>query len=143
MRTLCKINGTDAYVGWGVIFTATSVSQLMSFAPLKPYITNTGALENGTQVLSVGSFVPKVDERDLTLVFHLRSSNLTQFNQRRDSFEAVLRAGAFTLWIPQRPNELYRLIYQSCSQFTQFNGRLAKFTLRVKEPDPTNRALTE
>ena len=138
----CKINGVDAYATYGVIFPDTSRNQLSNFAPLKEYITNKSAKIDGVQVLSTGSYVPHVDEQDLTLVFYIKAANPTQFNTRKDAFEAVLRAGAFTLWFAERPSTLYRLLYQSSSQFTQYNGRLAKFTLKVKEPNPNNRALS-
>ena len=124
-----------------MVLPDSSLSALMSFVPLKDYITNTGALMDGTQVLSVGDYVPRVDERTLTLVFYIKANTLTEFNERRDSLEAVFKQGQFTLWVEERPNDLYRLIYQSCSQFTQYNGRSAKFTLKVKEPNPNNRSL--
>ncbi len=140
MTGICNINGTDAYVAWGVIFTDASLSALRNFAPLKPYITNEGAKIDGVQVLSTGSYTPKVDKRDLTLVFFMYARNTTQFNQRLDAFETEMRKGAFTLSMSERPNTLYRLQYQSCNQFTSFNGRLAKFTLKCFEPNPNNRA---
>ncbi len=137
MNARCKINNLDAYAEWGVVLPDASVSQLLAFAPLKPLVSNKTRLDDGAQVITTGA---KVDERDLTLVFYVKASNLSQFNQRIDALEAVFRNGSFTLWIAERPNDYYRLIYQSCSQFTQFNGRLAKFTLKVTEPDPTNRS---
>ena len=137
MSVRCRINGYDAYSQWGVILPDTSVSQLMAFAPLKPFVSNKTRLDDGVQVITTGA---KVDERDLTLVFYIKASTLTQYNQRINALETVFRNGSFTLWVAERPNDYYRLIYQSCSQFTQFNGRLAKFTLKVTEPDPTNRS---
>lgn len=141
MNGLCKINNLDAYTTYGVIFPETSVSKLTAFAPLKSYIKNKGASFDGVHVIPTSDFTPKVDERDITLVFYLRAKNLTQYNERLDSFESVLRAGMFTLWFAERPNSLYRLLYQSCNEFKSFNGRLAKFTLKVTEPNPTNRSL--
>lgn len=137
----CKINGSDALATYGVVFPDTSLNQLMNFVPLKPYIENASAKIDGVQVLSTGQFVPHVDKQDYTLVFYLYADSITQFNTRRDAFEAVLKAGAFTLWVEERPTNLYRLLYHNSSQFTQYNGRLAKFTLKVTEPNPNNRAL--
>lgn len=142
MSVKCRINGYDAYSKWGVIIPDTSVSGLLAFAPLKAYITNKSRLMDGDLTACGGGTTPKVDSRDLTLVLYIKARNLTQFNQRLNAFETELRKGGFTLWVAERPNDYYRLLYQSCSQFTQFNGRLAKFTLRVQEPDPTDRAAT-
>lgn len=137
----CKINGLDALATYGVVFPDTSLNQLMNFAPLKSYVTNTGANIDGVQVLSVGAYAPHVDKQDYTLVFYLYANSLSTFNTRRDALEAVLRAGAFTLWVKERPNDLYRLLYNKCTQFTQYNGRLAKFTLKCEEPNPNNRTI--
>lgn len=137
----CKINGLDALATYGVVFPDTSLNQLMNFPPLKEYITNTGANIDGVQVLSAGAYAPRVNKQDYTLVFYLYANSLAEFNTRRDALWAVLMAGAFTLWIKERPNDLYRLLYHSSSQFTQYNGRLAKFTLSCEEPNPKNRAI--
>lgn len=139
---VCKINGADALATYGVVFPDTSLNQLMNFVPLKPYITNTSAKIDGVQVLSTGAYVPKVDKVDYTLVFYLYAPSVTAFNTQRDALEAVLKAGAFTLWVKERPNTLFRLIYHNSSQFTQYNGRLAKFTLKCEEPNPNNRSLS-
>jgi len=139
MNARCKINNLDAFAEWGVVLPDTSVSQLMAFAPLKPFVSNKTRLDDGTQVITTDA---KVDERDLTLVFYVKASTQAQFNHRIDALGTVFRNGSFTLWIAERANDYYRLIYQSCSQFTQFNGRLAKFTLKVTEPDPTDRGST-
>lgn len=140
METVCKINDLDAYTEWGVVFPETSISKLMNFAPLKQLITNKGASFNGIKVLPTAR---KVDSRDLTLVFYIYANNVAEMNEKLDAFESMLRAGVFTIWISDRPHEVYRLIYQNSNQFTQYNGRLAKFTLKVLEPNPTDRALTD
>lgn len=136
-----KFNNKDAYTEFGVILPNSSVSALMNLPAMKSYITNTGALEDGTQVLSTGSFVPKVAERDLTLVIYLSASSQTQFLSRLEALRSELLKGKLDIWVAQDPNHLHRCIYESSSQFTQFNGKLAKFTLKIKEPNPNNNAL--
>ena len=37
--------------------------------------------------------------------------------------------------------ETYHFVYLSCSQYSEFNGRLAKFVLKLNEPNPGNRTL--
>lgn len=136
-----KFNNKDAYTEFGVILPNSSVSALMNIPAMKSYITNTGALEDGTQVLSTGSFVPKVAERDLTMVMYLSASSQTQFLSRLEALRSELLKGKIDIWVSQDPNHLHRCIYESSSQFTQFNGKLAKFTLKIKEPNPNNNAL--
>ena len=113
----------------------------MNIPSMKSYITNTSALEDGTQVLSTGSFVPKVAERDLTMIMYLSASSQTQFLSRLEALRSELLKGKIDIWVSQDPNHLHRCIYESSSQFTQFNGKLAKFTLKIKEPNPNNNAL--
>lgn len=141
MTNLCRLNGLDAWLTWGVTLPQSSVDALWGFAPLKGYVTNESSLIDGVQVLCLDGYVPRVDKRELTLVFYLHAKDRVEFNSRRDSLESELRGGRLTLWVADRPDCLFRLVYKSCSQFTQFNGRLAKFTLRLEEPNPNNRTI--
>lgn len=135
----------DTETAYGVFFTDNSITALMTPAPLKSYITNKSALQPGKQVLP---YAPKVDERDVQLTFGLRASSLAQFLMRYRKFCAELEKGVIDLmvhiyegntWI----KTTYRLNYISCNQYSEFNGRLAKFTIKFSEPDPSNRIITQ
>lgn len=129
---------------WGVFIAETSITALMTPAPLKSYITNKSALSDGKQVLTDSGNKPKVDERDVQLVFGLRAKSLAQFLTRYRSFCAELAKGAMNLTVEISEGdtylkETYYLNYNSCSQYSEFNGRLARFVLKVTEPNPRHR----
>lgn len=142
------INGAaeDTEKQWGIILTETSVTALMTLPPLKSYITNESALSHGKQVLTDSGNLPKIDARDLQLVFGLHAKNLAQFLARYRSFCETMKKGAFSLtlhvWDGETfYKETFNLLYISCSQYSEYNGKLGKFTLKLNEPNPANRTV--
>lgn len=126
---------------WGVTFTETSVTALMTPAPKKKYITNKSALSDGKQVQPT---TPKTDERDVQLTFSLRATSLARFIMQYREFVNELKKGNIDLtthiwegdtWF----KETYHLKYVSCNQYAEYNGRLAKFVIKFNEPNPENR----
>lgn len=134
------INGEDAQDVYGVSFGSDSFTTLLAPAPVKAYIENKSALSHGKQVLNDEELPPKLDERDIQLTFFLRANSMEQFLTRYAAFTAVLQAGKVEIRTKYQPKVTYRCNYISCAQFTQFNGRLAKFVLKLNEPNPNNRA---
>ena len=131
---------------WGIRLTETSVTNLMTPAPKKAYITNKSALSHGKQVLNNSSNAPKTDERDVQLIFGIHAKTLAQFLMQYRSFVEELKKGAIdlTLHITEGSTwykETYHLNYVSCSQFSEYNGRLGKFIIKFNEPNPENRTL--
>lgn len=142
------INSTsqDTEKRWGVFFADNSVTALMTPAPKKSYITNKSALINGKQVLTSNGNQPKTDERDVQLTFGLKASSFAKFIMQYRSFVEELKKGAIdlTLYVWEGDTyirETYYLNYVSCSQYSEFNGRLAKFVLKLNEPNPENRLI--
>lgn len=133
------INGVDAQQVYGVIFGSESFTTLLTPPPVKAYIENKSALSHGKQVLNDEDTPPKLDERDIQLTFFLRAKSMEQFLTRYAAFTAMLQAGRVDIRTKYQPSITYRCNYISCAQFTQFNGRLAKFVLKLNEPNPNNR----
>lgn len=134
------INGKDAQKEYGIIFGEGSLTALLTPAPVKSYITNSSALIHGVQALATSDIHPKLNERDVQLTFFLRAKNLNEFLSRYTKFTEVLQAGRVDIRTKYQPTVIYRCLYVSCVQFTQFNGRLAKFVLKLNEPNPNDRA---
>lgn len=131
------INGKDAKNTWGIVFDSSSISALMTPAPAKGRIENESRLEHGKRVITTN---PKIDARtNIQLSFSLYASTDTEFFTRYDSFCAELEAGTLNIIISSRPTVVYKCLYKSCRQFTQYNNRLSKFTLTVEEPNPKDR----
>lgn len=131
-----KVNGYDAFEKWGISLSSTSLSALMTPPPQKEFVSNKSRNENGARVVVVD---PRVDERQLTLEMHLKAPNETEFFRRYGEFCQQLATGRLQIETKYQPGIKYRVIYESCTQFTQFMRGIAFFTLRLTEPDPTNR----
>ena len=130
------INGKDAYTTWGISMEDTALSALMTPAPMKEFIENTSRLEHGKRVVTAN---PRVDERNITLEIHLTARDKDTFFSRYLSFCEELATGVLNIRTKYQPDVMYKTIYQSCNQFSQFMQGIAKFSLKLCEPNPTDR----
>jgi hypothetical protein len=131
------INGQDAYTRWGMSMNTAALSALMTPAPNKSYLTNSSRNENGVRYDTSN---PCKDERDLTLVVQFSAPTEAAFMAAYADFCKVLDAGVLNISTQYQSGVTYHLIYNSCSQFTQFMRGMASFTLRLTEPNPANRS---
>lgn len=132
------INNKDAYTTWGISIDNTSLSALMTPAPLKEFPKDSSRIEDGTQVDVDNS---KVDERDLTLQINLTAKTEEAFFEQYLSFCEELRNGSLYIRTKYQPDVVYKTIYLSCNQFSQFMRGIGKFILKLNEPNPTDRNL--
>lgn len=129
----------DAYSTYGIFFTQNSLSKLMTPAPNKAAIENKSRNKDGKEVIRKPMYAKK-DDRDIDIEFHLVAPNETTFWQRYDAFcTQVLDAGFFDIRTSLCPGRVFHMTYLSCSQFSVFCQELAKFTLRLNEPNPSDR----
>ena len=148
-------NWVDVYDSYGVSFSQKSLSLLMTPAPNKAAIENKSRLEHGKRVVRKPQYVKK-DERNVDLEMHLAAPDKTAFWQRYNGFcQDWLDKGFFDIAISHVTNtngatvtvgqtsygtlSVFRMTYLSCTQFSEFQQQLAKYTLRLNEPDPSNR----
>lgn len=130
------INNKDAYATWGISMDTSTLSSLMSPPPNKEFIENKSRLENGKRVIISN---PKIDERTITLTFSLSAKTEEDFFLRYDNFCKELSTGILNIKTKHQPNVLYRTVYVSCNQFTQFMRGIAKFSIKIVEYNPMNR----
>lgn len=133
------INGKDAYTEWGISLDTTSLSALMTPAPNKPSVESKSARTDGKKVIIGSTNPPRVDERDITLTLHLAATTEEQFFARYEAFCLELSKGVLDIRTRFQPQVVYRTVYLSCTQFTQFMRGLAKFSLKLNEPNPKDR----
>lgn len=138
MKGVFYINGRDAYEAWGITLDSSALSALMTPPPAKDYITGKSRLEHGTRYVTDSDKV-KVNERSIALTFNLTAGTETEFFKRYGEFCEELRKGVLEIKTAYQPDTVYRTVYVSCSQFTQFMRGIAKFSLKLTEPDPTDR----
>ena len=135
------INDIDAFERYGINLEDGALSTLMTPPPMKEFVENSSRLQHGKRMMVL---TPKYDEREITLPFHLIAKSKEEFFQKYKLFcEEVLAPGSFVLKTRFQPNVEYHLVYLSCTQFRQFIREMAVFSLKVCEPDPTNRSEIE
>ena len=132
-----RINGKDAKATWGIVFDSSAVSALMTPPPMKDYIANDSRLEHGRRAVTANA---KVDKRDVTLTLSMYAGSETAFYSRYNAFCMELEGARLDIELGDLPGTVYKCVYKSCSQFTQYNGRLAKFSLKLEEPNPKDRS---
>lgn len=130
------INNKDAYTTWGISMDNTSLSTLMTPPPLKEFIENSSRFEHGKRVITSNA---KKDERNLTLQINLTAHNEQEFFSRYLSFCNELATGVLNIRTKYQPTVVYKTIYLSCSQFSQFMRGIGKFSLKLCEPNPSDR----
>lgn len=131
----------------GVTIGRGSVDALHAPVQRKDYITNENASINGVQYLTDKDYMPKFASRDVSIVVYLEATSKESYWTAYDRLCNLLNAGVVTLTEAVYKDGVddtdtyvvYRLIFKSCTQFSEYNGRMAKLLLRFTEPDPTNR----
>lgn len=131
------INGLDAYRRWGISLTDGARVELMTPPPAKDYITNDSPLEDGQQYVTDPP--PRTDARDLQLALHFTARSVTEFLQRYADFCQLLEGRVIDL-TDNATHTTYHLVYRSVQQYSAYLGGIAKFVLKVTEPNPADRA---
>lgn len=134
------INGVDAYTSYGASLEDTALGNLMAPPPMKEVVSNKYRLKHGKVVLNKS---PKMDERDVTLALHITAPTEAMFFARYAAFMNVLKQGKLEISTRYQAGVVYRFYYVSCTQFSQFMRGIAKFSLKLNEPDPSNRGTTD
>lgn len=134
------INGKDAFVEWKASMDTMGLSALMTPAPSKAYVEDDSPLEDGSRIIDDRTDGEvRFSARDLNLPMHIKGKNQEEFFNNYLSFCQELKKGYIEIKTKYQPGVVYKCWYGNCSQFAEYNGELAKFTLRLREPNPTDR----
>ena len=137
MKEKLIINGENADEKWGISLGESSLSELMTPRANKEFIENESRLQHGKQILVAN---PKVEARNLTLQLNLTAATKSAFFDKYNLFcKEVLATGVLNIETGYQEEVVYKTIYVSCSQFSQFMQGIAKFSLKLIEPDPSDR----
>lgn len=134
------INGIDIYKEYGAFFDSSAFSALLTPPAMKDRLQYNSRLQNGKQVDTTHN---RIADRDLTLTLSLTARNEAQFIDRYTAFCELLRGGSLNISTNIYSDVVYKCNYLSCSQFSQFNFGIAKFTLKVNEANPADRDIDE
>ncbi len=134
------INGKDAYKEWGItLVNSSSLSALMTPPGKKERISNNSRLEDGQRYITDA----KLKQREVSLALQFSATSEEEFLQRYSSFCKMLRESEWlNIYTSFDRDTLYKFLYDSCSQFAQYNLGIAKFTLKLIEPNPSDRTNT-
>lgn len=125
----------DAGHAFGLSISDGALSALLSPAPMKTYPSNKSRLESGTRYIKVN---PKVDERTITLPFHIIAASVNDFVSKYDALMALLRSGEVRIKTSFQSGVIYKLLFQSITSFNYLDG-MALFQAKFIEPNPTDR----
>lgn len=128
----------DAYEEFGMSLEDTGISALMTPVPAKARAKNRSRLNHGETL--AGSLERK-DAREITLPFHISAQTKEVCLQRYHKLCQLLDLGTLVIWSSHVPTEAYHCKYLSCTSFSEFMMSLMKYSLKVEEPNPYNRAL--
>lgn len=131
------INNVDTYTAYGMSLEDGGLERLMTPAPNKQPVTNKNVVTDGAGVVDVT--VGHKDERTVSVPFHIIAADQSDFLTKYAAFCAVLNNGNLAIRTKWQPNVVYHFIYIDCQQYQQFIGGMAKFTLSLYEPNPSNR----
>lgn len=136
---------TDIYTRYGMILDSSTVTALMTPPPVKTMLEKNSRLEHGKTVITSNV---RMDARDVQLTFGITAPTLAEFIRRYNAFCDELKKGEMTLTIKITEGSTYvtttyNLVYVSCSQYSEYNGRLGKFVLKMQEPNPNNRTVEQ
>lgn len=134
-----SINDKDARAEWGLVVNTKFTDALLLPAAAKSPIQSESRLEHGTRTIIPQGGV-KLSKRDITLEIGLTAPNRETFLARYESLTAEFITGWLNIRTSLIPGKVFRCRYVSCTQFTNYNGRIAKFILKLEEPNPNNRS---
>lgn len=129
------INGNDAYTLWGVSLSDGAKAVLMQPVALKERVVNESRLEDGKRYINTAS---KVASREFTLEMHMTSSSWSDYLAKYAAWNEMLKNGTLNIATSWQAGVVYKCLYVSCAQFAEYGG-LAKFAIRLVEPNPADR----
>ena len=130
------INGQDAYTTWGVSLSDGAKAVLMQPVPLKERVSNESRLEHGKRYINT---MLKKDSREFTLEMHMTSKSWNDYLAKYAAWNDMLMSGVLNISTSWQNRVVYKCLYVSCAQFAEYGG-LAKFALRLIEPNPNDRS---
>ena len=129
------INGFDAFLQWGIRMGDGFLDAIFAPEPLKEFIENKSRLNNGKQVVYNN---PKIDERDVTLVFTLEGETPDDYLSKYSAFKTELQKGKIEIKVPALGNQVYRLTYLRSASFGLNTPRtFSKISVKFNEPNPS------
>ena len=134
------INGIDVKSRYGITLAESGLAALRKPAPIKKFIESKSRLEHGKRVVCKN---PYLDERSLLLPINMSASSTSDFLTKYGMFVSeILETGSLNIIVSSQPNIVYHCIYEDCQQYTEYAQQIAKFILKLTEPNPKDRTVS-
>lgn len=131
------INGKNAFDEWGVNMGDSFLNTLLTPPPVKEYCENKSRLEDGKRVL-LGN--KKDDEREISLTFTIQGENQSDYILKYKAFMEEMSSGLVSINVPVLGSDIYHVYYKNAVSYAMSLDRtFSKITMKVCEPNPTNR----
>ena len=132
------INNDDAYVTYGIVMGDGFLDALGSPSPMKDYIENVSRLEHGRRIFSRNT---KLDSRELTLVFNMEGTSISDYQDKKERFYNLLYSGEDIKISTRRSAEVFKLKYKNSVGYGEEpSGMFGKISVKFIEPNPTDRS---
>lgn len=130
------INDKDAWETWGVFLEEGSERALLLAANNKEFVSNKNRSEHGKRVIVDN---PRLEERDVQLVFCFLTESEDDFLEKYDAFVAELNKG----WVQMRVIKVKKVYNFTTTNFQDlgYYGQMGKLSVRFNEPNPDNRSI--
>jgi hypothetical protein len=126
------IIGQKAFDFWGISFPPEAINAICAPLANKAYIENESREEHGSRIIIHN---PKIAKREITVEMHLSAKDEVDFDTKYERLMLMFEIGNFPIIYKDVE---YKFIFQSCSQFSRV-GNIAKFVLKLVEPNPKDR----
>lgn len=140
-ENLIYINDKDIWTEWSAILIEGSYNSIMEPADLKTYVENDFRSEHGKRVSVKHT---RYKDRNITLVFDIIGTSITDYNNKKNSLLAEMQKGIFELKIIPLMTIFkmylppgYHLGLNSDAMLTS-----GKLSIRLNEPNPMDRKTT-
>ncbi len=149
----------DAWDYYGMNFEDGALATLLTPPAMKEFAEASSRLSHGS-ILIVDDDVAKFDSREVSIQFHLVYKEDAGCLTAEDTAEVDgetyqerthrilmlqykalcdILAGGKVVLKSRWSDDIYRMVYNSCSQMSLIIGGIMKFTLKLTEPNPNNR----
>lgn len=115
---------------------------LKSLLTPKSYVTNQSRLEHGKRYTIPTADSVRYESRELSIQILLEGINADDYLNKLDDFQKAI-SGIFILRIPCLQNRQFTLVYSGFSKYGDYGDKKGIFTLKLIEPDPTNRPIAK
>lgn len=129
------INGKDAWETWRVFLEENSERALLLPASNKEFVSNKNRSEHGKRVLVNN---PRLDERDVQLVFCILAYTEDDFLEKYEAFVAELNSG----WVQMKVIKVKKVYNFTTTSFLDlgYYDDKGKLSVKFNEPNPDDRS---